>query len=113
MSELAAESERDTPPAGRLVIRVKLIPAQTPPPPARPRWNRSSSLLIVGVGVALLSWLGVSLLRSPPDGPPVVGTERDTRSESKVPMSDHASGSSVASREPRPKASDGTVVTPA
>jgi TonB family protein len=64
MIEPATESQLDTRSAGRLVIRVKLIPPE-PEPPARWRLSRSALLLILGAVAIPLSWLGISFLYAP------------------------------------------------
>lgn len=65
MPEPAVESQLDTPPAGRLVIRVKLVSQEEPPPPPpRPRLSKTTLLLIAGAVALLLSWLGISIFRS-------------------------------------------------
>jgi hypothetical protein len=69
MLEPAAESRSDAPSPTRLVIRVKLIPQQ-PPPPAW-RLSRNALLLIIGIVAVPLGWLGISLFRSDSIPPPV------------------------------------------
>ena len=54
----ATESQLETPPAGRLVIRVKLVSQEPPPPPAKPRLSKTALLAILGTLVILLGWLG-------------------------------------------------------
>jgi TonB family protein len=62
----ATESQLETPPAGRLVIRVKLVPQEPTPPPATPRLSKSALLAILGVVAALLGWIGFSVFGSDP-----------------------------------------------
>jgi outer membrane biosynthesis protein TonB len=59
----ATESQIDAPSAGRLVIRIKLIPQEPPPPPLWRRMSKSA-LLIIGVAALLLSWLVISTFRT-------------------------------------------------
>lgn len=55
------------PSTSRLVIRVKLIPREAPPPRAKWRSSKSALLLTSGaVAAALLSWLGISTFKSDP-----------------------------------------------
>lgn len=61
----ATESQIDASSAGRLVIRIKLIPQETPPPPVWRRMSKSA-VLVGAVAAALLSWLGISTFRSDP-----------------------------------------------
>lgn len=68
----ATETQLETPPAGRLVIRVKLV-AQESPPPAQPRLSRSALLAILGTIAVLLGWIGFSVFG--PDPAPTVGQE--------------------------------------
>jgi TonB family protein len=65
----ATESHIDAPSAGRLVIRIKLIPQEATPPPVWRRMSKSA-VLIGGVAAVLLSWLGMSTFRSDPLPPP-------------------------------------------
>lgn len=69
MLESATPSQIDAPSAGRLVIRIKLVPQEATPPPV---WRRMTkgAVLIGGVAAALLSWLGISTFRSDPIPPP-------------------------------------------
>ncbi|MFC4314488.1 TonB family protein [Steroidobacter flavus] len=72
----ATESEVETPSAGRLVIRVKLIPQEElPPPPQPPRLGKPALLVIVGVVAVLLGWLGISTFKSDPPPAPATKTE--------------------------------------
>jgi TonB family protein len=64
----ASQAQIETPSAGRLVIRIKLIPQEPP----RAHWRvRPSVLVVLGVVAALLGWLGFSTLRTDPTDPPV------------------------------------------
>ena len=71
----ATESEIDAPPAGRLVIRVKLIQQEELPPPIRPRLSKTALLAMVGIVAVLLGWLGVSTFRSDPAPAPIASNE--------------------------------------
>lgn len=72
MSEPATESQMDTPSTDRLVIRIKLVSEQAPPPPAR-RSSRGAPLAIAGAVVAvLLGWFGIGSLESDPPPPPAI-----------------------------------------
>ncbi len=71
----ATESQLDTPSTSRLVIRVKLIPQEELPAPARPRSSKGPLLLIVGVIAALVGWFALSNFRSDPSPPPTAKSE--------------------------------------
>jgi len=71
----ATESQLETPPAGRLVIRVKLVP-QAPPPPAPPRLSKAALLAILGIVAVLLGWIGFKVFGSDPTPPPAVAIEQ-------------------------------------
>lgn len=71
----ATESQLETPPAGRLVIRVKLVP-QAPPPPARPRLSKPALLAILGIVAVLLGWIGFKVFGSDPTPPSAVAIEQ-------------------------------------
>ncbi len=62
----ATESQLETPPASRLVIRVKLVSSQEPPPPAPPRLSKSCAAGDCGShrGVAGLGWFQGLRIRS-------------------------------------------------
>lgn len=62
---MTAESQSGTPPARRLVVRIK-IPKGTPPAPVERRLNRGALLLTLVAAAGLLIWVGVSLLRTDP-----------------------------------------------
>ena len=71
MSEAATESQLNAPSTDRLVIRIKLVPQEPAPPPAR-RPSRSLQLAIAGTVVAVLvGWFGIGSLESDPPPPPV------------------------------------------
>lgn len=72
MIEPATES--DSPSTTRLTIRVKLIPQEPSPPPARPRLSKGALLLILGAVAGLLIWFGISIFRPDPT-PPRARTE--------------------------------------
>lgn len=64
MLDPADESQSATPPANRLVIRVKITSDEPPEAaPLPPRFNRNA-LLIAGVVAVLLGWAGISMLRT-------------------------------------------------
>jgi protein TonB len=73
----ATDSEVDAPSAGRLVIRVKLIPQEELPPPAPPprRLSKTALLAIVGVVAVLLGWFGISSFKSDPTPQPTARNE--------------------------------------
>jgi protein TonB len=79
----ATESQLETPPAGRLVIRVKLVAQEPTPPPALPRLSKSALLAIVGVVAVLLGWLAISNFRSDPTPPPAVSSEPQPKAVTK------------------------------
>ena len=67
----ATETQLETPPAGRLVIRVKLVPQEPPaPPPAQPRLSKSALVAILGVVAVLLGWMGFSFFGPDPTPTP-------------------------------------------
>lgn len=84
MAEPAVESPLDTPPASRLVIRVKLTsePVEQPPPPPARRGVSATALLVIGaVAVAVvLIWFGIRTFRSEPVSAPAI-TEPAANSE--------------------------------
>jgi TonB family protein len=65
----ATEAQIDAPSAGRLVIRIKLIPQEPPQPPV---WRRVSkgALLIAGIVAVVLGWLGINTFRKADPVPP-------------------------------------------
>ena len=71
----ATESQLDTPPPGRLVIRVKLVAQEPTPPPAPPRLSKSALLVILGVVAVLLGWIAFSVFRSEPAPAPTASNE--------------------------------------
>lgn len=73
----ATESQLETPPAGRLVIRVKLAPqASPPPPPARPQVSKPALVAVLGILVMLLGWIGFKVFGSDQaPSPPTVSKE--------------------------------------
>src|SRR5688572_28011261 len=104
MLDPATESQSGTPSAGRLVIRVKLIPPEPPPPPVQRRLSKSALLLILGVGAVLLSWLGIRIFKTTPTSPPAAAvTARSSDPETPAPLSARTEDSPVVSDEPRPK----------
>jgi len=71
----AAESELLTPSPSRLVIRIKLVPQAAPQPPLWRRLGGGTLLLIIGIVVVLLGWLGFSSFeRDQPHPQPAVVT---------------------------------------
>ena len=108
MSEPETESQSDAPPAGRLVIRVKLIPQESPQPPARRPLSKSALLLIVGVVAALLIWLGISIFQTDPTHPPAATQRASTPdAESSAPSAARIEDPPVVSDEPLPKPAAG------
>ena len=79
-----AESESDTPPLRRLVVRVK-IPVEEPPAPARQPLSRGALLAGLVVVVVLLGWLGVRMFRSEPTPAPAVTAASQPQSPVSVP----------------------------
>lgn len=71
----ATETQPETPPAGRLVIRVKLVSQEPEEPPAQPRLSKSALLAIVGVVAVLLGWIGFSFFGSDATPAPKVSEE--------------------------------------
>jgi len=64
------ESQSESLPLRRLVVRVK-IPVEGPPPaPARPPLNKTVLLLTAVVVAALLAWLGIRMFRAEPAAEP-------------------------------------------
>jgi len=70
------ESQPESLPLRRLVVRVK-IPVEGPPPaPVKPPLNRTALLLTAVAIAALLAWLGVRIFRAEPGEVPAAATER-------------------------------------
>ncbi len=88
------ESQSGTPPARRLVIRIKL-PKGMPPAPVRPRLSRGALLSILGAVAVLLSWVGISMFRTEPTSAPAA--------TSPAPVPAPSEAASVVSDEPLPK----------
>lgn len=65
----ATDAQIDAPSAGRLVIRIKLIP-QEPPKPSVWRRLNGTALLILGVVAIALGWIGIGLFRTDPTPAP-------------------------------------------
>lgn len=74
MSEPATETQTDTPPTDRLVIRIKLVTEEEPPPPPPPARGLSKGALVLigGVVAVVLGWFSIGSLRSDPPPPPAV-----------------------------------------
>lgn len=67
MLDAGDEAQFVAPSTTRLVIRVKLIPREAPPPRTKWRSSKNALLLMAGaVALALLGWLGISTYRSEP-----------------------------------------------
>ena len=83
MLDPATESQIDAPSAGRLVIRIKLMP---PEPPAPSVWRRASgsALLMIAVAALLLAWLVISTFGTDPR-PPAATKVANTVVESRAP----------------------------
>jgi hypothetical protein len=62
----ASESPSDDSSAYRLVIRVKFARDEPPPAPVRGRFNIRALFLILIPVIAVLSWWGISMLRTHP-----------------------------------------------
>jgi TonB family protein len=79
----ATDAQIDAPSAGRLVIRIKLIPQEAP----QARWRLSrSALVIVGVvSVLLLSWIGISTFMTDTTDRPAAAQTAHTVTEPPVP----------------------------
>lgn len=92
----ATEAQIDSRPAGRLVIRIKLIPQEAPAPPV---WRRmSKSVVLMGaVAAALLSWLGINTFRSDPLPTPAAPVPA-----AKTTITSSAEIASVESQQPPP-----------
>jgi hypothetical protein len=65
------ESESESLPLRRLVVRVKIPVEEPSPAPARPPLNRTAVLLALVVVAALLTWLGIRMFRPEPMPAPV------------------------------------------
>lgn len=101
MLESATESQIDAPSAGRLVIRIKLIPQEPLPLSLWQRLNKSA-LLVVGVAVLLLSWLLISTFRADP-APPAAESAVSTVVESPAPPATTTVPSSAEATPVEPK----------
>ena len=98
MLEPVTDSQLDTSSSSRLVIRVKLVSPE-PPPPARRRLSRSAWVLILGAVAVPLCWLGFSTFRPHPS------------TGSVAPLATHTEDSSVVVHQPPPTPVAETTVT--
>jgi TonB family protein len=94
---VAAEGQADTPCAQRLVIRV-VLPKDSLQAPARRGVSKGALLLVGGAAAALLSWFGVTKLRteptpaaavsaSPLEPEPVASTPAPAPADAQAPVS--------------------------
>ncbi len=65
------ESQPESLPLRRLVVRVKIPVEEPPPAPVKPPLNRTALLLTAVVVAALLTWLGIRMFRAEPTAVPV------------------------------------------
>lgn len=65
------ESQSESLPLRRLVVRVKIPVEEPPPAPVRPPLNRAALLLTAVVVAALLTWLGIRMFGAEPTPAPV------------------------------------------
>ena len=65
-SVAAAKSQSGARSTAQLVIRVEISSKGPPPAPVRRRLSRGALLLILGAVAVLLSWVGISVLRTQP-----------------------------------------------
>lgn len=98
-----APAESGTPPARRLVIRIKLPSEGLPPAPVRRRLSRSALLLILGVVAVALSWVGISLFRTDPAPAPAA---------TPAPVPPPSEAAPVVSDAPLPPPATETAVQP-
>jgi protein TonB len=76
--------------------------------------NRGALLLIAGVVALLLSWVGISMLRSDPtSAPPATEAARNSQSQSPAPVPVPGQAAPVVSDQPLPKPSTETSETKA
>jgi TonB family protein len=102
----AAESRSGTPSAGRLVIRVKILPKESPRAPVLWRLSRAAPLLIAGaVAVLLLIWAGIGMFGADPTSAPAV-TEEVSEKLPPKPATDTAETRSAEAAEPKPVESE-------
>jgi hypothetical protein len=94
-----AESESDTPPLRRLVVRVK-IPVEEPPAPARQPLSRGALLAGLLLVVVVLGWVGVRMFRSEPTPAPAVTAASQPQSPAPVPS--QAAPVVIAEAPPKP-----------
>jgi TonB family protein len=94
----------------RLVIRVKLIPQQ-PPPPARFRLSTSALVLMIGVVAVLLGWWGLSIFKREPSVPPVASEAAPSLDvePSPPPVAVASAAPVVSDPPPPPKPAETTV----
>jgi TonB family protein len=85
-SVAAAKSQSGTPSTRRLVIRVEISSKGPPRAAVRRRLSRGALLLILGAVAVLLSWVGISVLRTEPTSAPAA-TEGAPNPESQSPAS--------------------------
>jgi hypothetical protein len=65
------ESQSESLPLRRLVVRVKIPVEEPSPAPARPPLNRTALVLTAVVVAALLAWLGIRMFGAEPTAVPV------------------------------------------
>ena len=93
------ESQSESLPLRRLVVRVK-IPVEGPPPaPARPPLNRIALLLAAVVAAALLAWLGIRMFGAEPTPAPVATEVKSVTQPQPQPPSEVAP---AVSEQPQP-----------
>ena len=86
MLEPAGESQLDTPPADRLVIRVKLVPQEPPRPSGWQRSSKTALLLTLAAVAVLAGWLGISTFRSESTTSPAAARTEDSAVVDNAPV---------------------------
>ncbi len=107
-SVATAKSQSGTPPALRLVIRIRMVPEGPHRTPIRRHLSRGALLLMLGIVAILLSWVGVSVYRSDRTAP--AATEGAPNSKSQSPAPAPSEAAPVVSK-PLPKPATETAET--
>lgn len=75
----AVEPKSDAPPPRRLVIRVKIVREEPPPPRVSRHLKRGALVSLLGVLAIGLTWVGISTLRKAPAPAPMVAESVPSR----------------------------------
>jgi TonB family protein len=107
-----AESQSSTASARRLVIRIKLDSKEPLQAPVRRRVSRGALLLMLGAVAGLLSWAGVSMLRTDSTSAPAAPEwAPNSRAASLTPVPARSDSARVVSDERLPQSAAETTET--